>query len=132
MENKKMKKIFLTFLLIVSFLTIYSQPVFYKAYDISFGTREDLDSPIEWIVKNKEVQILIAYEDDKIKVYANETQIYRMVKQVSSFENSTTWLMLDENGKKCNAEIGFHSETKLHYTKIEYTDTVILYFTIPN
>ena len=108
MENKKMKKLFLTFLLIVSFLTIYSQPVFYKAYDISVGTREDFDSQVEWIVKNKEVQILIAYEDDKIKVYANETQIYRMVKQVTSFENSTTWLMLDENGKKCNAEIGFH------------------------
>jgi hypothetical protein len=41
-------------------------------------------------------------------------------------------LMLDENGKKCNAEIGFHQETKLYYLKIEYTDTVILYFTTPN
>jgi hypothetical protein len=127
-----MKNLLLTFLLTLCSLTFYSQPVFYKAYDISFGTRQDIDSQVEWIVKNKEVQILIAYEDDKIKVYANETQIYRMVKQVSSFENSTTWLMLDENGKKCNVEIGFHSETKLHYTKIEYTDTVILYFTIPN
>lgn len=127
-----MKNLLLTFLLTLCSLTFYSQPVFFKAYDISFGTRVDAQSQIEWIVKNKEVQILIAYEDDKIKVYANETQIYRMVKQVTSFENSTTWLMLDENGKKCNAEIGIHQETKLYYLKIEYTDTVILYFTIPN
>jgi hypothetical protein len=127
-----MKKILLSVLLTLCSLIIFSQPVFYKAYDISFGTREDADSKIEWIVKNKEVQILIAYEDDKIKVYANETQIYRLVKQVSDLETSSTWLMLDENGKKCNAEIGFHKETKLYYLKIEYTDTVILYFTTPN
>ena len=78
-----MKKIFLSVLLTLCSLIIFSQPVFYKAYDISFGTREDNDSAIEWIVKNKEVQILIAYEDDKIKVYANETQIYRLADHCS-------------------------------------------------
>ncbi len=127
-----MKKILLSVLITLCSLISYSQNVFQKAYDASIGTREDVSSPVEWYVKNKEVDILICYEDDKVKIFADETKIYRSIKVVEDNEDYTNWLMVDDKGLKCYLSVGVHKETKLSYLKIEYVDTVILYFTKPN
>ncbi len=127
-----MKKILLSVLITLCSLISYSQNVFQKAYDASIGTREDVNSPVEWYVKNKEVDIVICYEDDKVKIFADETKTYRSIKVVKDNEDYTNWLMVDDNGLKCFLSVGVHKETKLSYLKIEYVDTVILYFTKPN
>ena len=75
-----MKKILLSVLITLCSLISYSQNVFQKAYDASIGTREDASSPVEWYVKNKEVDILICYENDKVKIFADETKTYRLIK----------------------------------------------------
>ena len=127
-----MKKILLSVLITLCSLISYSQNVFQKAYDASIGTREDVNSPVEWYVKNKEVDIVICYEDDKVKIFADETKTYRSIKVVKDNEDYTNWLMVDDKGLKCFLSVGVHKETKLSYLKIEYVDTVILYFTKPN
>jgi hypothetical protein len=127
-----MKKILLSVLIILCSLISYSQNVFQKAYDASIGTREDVNSPVEWYVKNKEVNIVICYEDDKVKIFADETKTYRSIKLIEDNEEYTNWLMVDDKGLKCYLSVGVHKETKLSYLKIEYVDTVILYFTKPN
>ena len=127
-----MKKIFLSVLITLCSLISYSQNVFQKAYDASIGTREDVNSPVEWYVKNKEVNIVICYEDDKVKIFADETKTYRSIKLIEDNEEYTNWLMVDDKGLKCYLSVGVHKETKLSYLKIEYVDTVILYFTKPN
>ena len=127
-----MKKIFLSVLITLFSLISISQPVFQKAYDGSFGVRQDVNSPVEWYEKNKTLDILICFEDDKITIFSKETQIYRLLKQVDEDKNGITWLMVDEKGLKCNVNSGLHQETKLLYLKIEYSDAVILYFTKPN
>ena len=83
-------------------------------------------------VKNKEVDIVICYEDDKVKIFADETKTYRSIKVVEDNEDYTNWLMVDDKGLKCYLYVGVHKETKLSYLKIEYVDAVILYFTKPN
>ena len=127
-----MKKILLSVLITLCSLISYSQNVFQKAYDASIGTREDVNSPVEWYVKNKEVNIVICYEDDKVKIFADETKTYRSIKLIEDNEDYTNWLMVDDKGLKCYLSVGVHKETKLSYLKIEYVDTVILYFTKPN
>ena len=127
-----MKKLLLSVLITLCSLISYSQNVFQKAYDASIATREDVSSPLEWYVKNKEVDILICYEDDKVKIFADETKTYRSIKLVLDNQDVTTWLMVDEKGLKCHLSVGVHQETKLSYLKIEYVDAVILYLTKPN
>ena len=127
-----MKKILLSVLITLCSLISYSQNVFQKAYDASIGTREDVNSPVEWYVKNKEVNIVICYEEDKVKIFADETKTYRSIKLIEDNEEYTNWLMVDDKGLKCFLSVGVHKETKLSYLKIEYVDTVILYFTKPN
>ena len=127
-----MKKILLSVLITLCSLISYSQNVFQRAYDASIGTREDVNSPVEWYVKNKEVNIVICYEDDKVKIFADETKTYRSIKLIEDNEEYTNWLMVDDKGLKCYLSVGVHKETKLSYLKIEYVDTVILYFTKPN
>jgi len=127
-----MKKLVLSVLITLCSLISYSQNVFQKAYDASIATREDVSSPLEWYVKNKEVDILICYEDDKVKIFADETKTYRSIKLVVDNQDVTTWLMADDKGLKCHLSVGVHKETKLSYLKIEYVDAVILYLTKPN
>lgn len=127
-----MKKILLSVLITLCSLISISQPVFQKAYDGSFGIRQDANSPVEWYEKNKTLDILICFEDDKITIFSKETQVYRLLKQVDEDKNGVTWLMVDEKGLKCNVKSGLHQETQLLYLKIEYSDAVILYFTKPN
>jgi hypothetical protein len=127
-----MKKILLSVLITLCSLISYSQNVFQKAYDASIGTREDVNSPVEWYIKNKEVDIVICYEDDKVKIFADETKTYRSIKLIEDNEEYTNWLMVDDKGLKCYLSVEVHKETKLSYLKIEYVDTVILYFTKPN
>lgn len=127
-----MKKLLLSVLITLCSLISYSQNVFQKAYDASIATREDVNSPLEWYAKNKEVDILICYEDDKVKIFADETKTYRSIKLVVDNQDVTTWLMVDEKGTKCHLSVGVHQETKLSYLKIEYVDAVILYLTKPN
>jgi hypothetical protein len=76
--------------------------------------------------------IVICYEDDKVKIFADETKTYRSIKLIEDNEEYTNWLMVDDKGLKCYLSVGVHKETKLSYLKIEYVDTVILYFTKPN
>ena len=110
-----MKKILLSVLITLCSLISYSQNVFQKAYDASIGTREDVNSPVEWYVKNKEVDIVICYEDDKVKIFADETKTYRSIKVVEDNEDYTNWLMVDDKGLKCYLYVGVHKETKLSY-----------------
>jgi hypothetical protein len=108
------------------------QPVFQKAYDLSMGTRADINSQIEWIAKNQAADVLICYEDDKITVYSKETQTYRVINKTYETDDYATWLAVDKNGRRCTTSAGIHAETKLLFLRIEYVDTVIVYLTKPN
>ena len=82
---------------------------------------------------NSKLQDLVrALRLSKVKIFADETKTYRSIKLIEDNEEYTNWLMVDDKGLKCYLSVGVHKETKLSYLKIEYVDTVILYFTKPN
>lgn len=127
-----MKSLLVGVMALISSMTALGQPVFQKGYDLSMGTRKDIETQIEWVTKNQAVDILICYADEKITIYSKETQTYRTINKTFENDDYATWLAVDQNGLKCSASVGRHAKTNLTYLRIEYLDTIIVYLTNPN
>jgi hypothetical protein len=127
-----MKKILILTIILFNSIISYSQSSFQRGYEMSVGLREEVTDTVVWIIENKETDVLIAYDTDKITIFSGKTQIYRNIKPLLSNEQTSTWLMVDNDGGKCHVEFGIYSEKKIMYLKIEYIDTIIIYLTKPN
>jgi hypothetical protein len=124
-----MKKFILSLVLIASSLLSFSQEVgFAKAVELYTGYR-DTNNEIVWNGSPKSVDILIKLEDDKVTIFSQEQQVYRVVAKLSDENLYVTYRMVDSQGGNCNFHMG-PSETQGYvFIAIEYNDYAWMYLT---
>ncbi len=124
-----MKKFILSIFLVLSTLLSFSQEVgFARATELYTGYR-DTNNEIVWNGSPSSVDILIKLEDDKVTIFSQQTQIYRVVTKIRDEESIITYRMLDSNGINCNFHMG-PSETQGYiFIAIEYSDYAWMYLT---
>ena len=129
-----MKKL-LTLLTFVFCTTIaFSQNVIHlRAFELTYGFRDDSESPISWAEEKKPVSILIKIEENKATIYSKEIQIYRLINQVeSNNEKMLKYYCSNNNGINCNL-LMFTVENApgIVFLGIEFNDMVWYYATKP-
>jgi len=124
-----MKKFILSLFLVVSSLLSFSQEVgFARAVELYTGYR-DTNQEIVWNGSPTSVDILIKLEDDKVTIFSQELQVYRVVAKTHDEDSYITYRMLDLNGSNCNFHMG-PSETQGYiFIAIEYNDYAWMYLT---
>lgn len=124
-----MKKFILSIFLVLSTLLSFSQEIgFARATELYTGYR-DTNEEIVWNGSPSSVDILIKLEDDKVTIFSQQTQIYRVVTKIRDEESIITYRMLDSNGINCNFHMG-PSETQGYiFIAIEYSDYAWMYLT---
>jgi hypothetical protein len=82
-----------------------------------------------WNGSPSSVDILIKLEDDKVTIFSQQLQVYRVVTKIRDEESIITYRMLDSNGINCNFHMG-PSETQGYiFIAIEYSDYAWMYLT---
>jgi hypothetical protein len=124
-----MKKFILSLILVVSSLLSFSQEIgFARATELYTGYR-DTNNEIIWNGSPTSVDILIKLEDDKVTIFSQQLQVYRVVTKIRDEESYITYRMLDSNGINCNFHMG-PSETQGYiFIAIEYNDYAWMYLT---
>jgi hypothetical protein len=124
-----MKKFILSLFLVFSTLLSFSQEVgFARAVELYTGYR-DTNQEIVWNGSPTSVDILIKLEDDKVTIFSQELQVYRVVAKTSDEDSYISYRMLDLNGSNCNFHMG-PSETQGYiFIAIEYNDYAWMYLT---
>lgn len=123
-----MKKI-LTLLLFLLITTYgFSQSVYVRAYSFCIGINNDSTGKRDWGQPNKS-NVLIRYNDNAITIYSKEEQVYRTIGVGETLTESTKFLCVDPDGKKCFAYLGHNLETNTLYLLIEYSDISWIYLT---
>ena len=124
-----MKKFILSVFLVLSTLLSFSQEIgFAKAVELYTGYR-DTNNEIVWNGSPTSVDILIKLEDDKVTIFSQELQVYRVVVKTSDEDSYVAYRMLDLNGHNCNFHMG-PSETQGYiFIAIEYNDYAWMYLT---
>jgi hypothetical protein len=124
-----MKKFILSLFLVFSTLLSFSQEVgFARAVELYTGHR-DTNQEIVWNGVPVDVDILIKLEDDKVTIFSQELQVYRVVTKLQDEESVITYRMVDLNGINCNFHMG-PSETQGYiFIAIEYNDYAWMYLT---
>ncbi len=112
-----------------STLLSFSQEVgFARAVELYTGYR-DTNQEIVWNCSPTSVDILIKLEDDKVTIFSQELQVYRVVAKTSDEDSYISYRMLDLNGSNCNFHMG-PSETQGYiFIAIEYNDYAWMYLT---
>jgi hypothetical protein len=124
-----MKKFILSLVLVVSSLLSFSQEIgFARATELYTGYR-DTNQEIIWNGSPTSVDILIKLEDDKVTIFSQQTQIYRVVGKLRDEDSYITYRMVDLQGGNCNFHMG-PSETQGYiFIAIEYNDYAWMYLT---
>lgn len=124
-----MKKFILSIFLVLSTLLSFSQEVgFARATELYTGYR-DTNNEIVWNGSPSSVDILIKLEDDKVTIFSQQLQVYRVVTKLRDEDSYITYRMLDSNGINCNFHMG-PSETQGYiFIAIEYSDYAWMYLT---
>jgi len=124
-----MKKFILSLVLVVSSLLSFSQEIgFARATELYTGYR-DTNQEIVWNGCPTTVDILIKLEDDKVTIFSQQTQIYRVVGKLHDEDSYITYRMVDLQGGNCNFHMG-PSETQGYiFIAIEYNDYAWMYLT---
>lgn len=123
-------KTILTLLLLLITLTGFTQPTYVRAYSFSYGMKDETTRKVDW-EKPIETNLLIKYQENSITVYSKEEQVYRTIGSSDKLEESTKFLCVDSNGKKCIIYIGHNLETNTLYLIIEYDDISWIYLNVP-
>ena len=125
-----MKKI-LTILLLLLLTTYgFSQPTYARSYSFSYGIKNDSTGKVDWNESIK-TNVLIKYLNSTITIYSKEEQVYRTIGGGEKLTESTKFLCVDPDGKRCFTYLGHNLETNTLYLLIEYTDISWIYLTIP-
>ena len=127
-----MKKFLIFLFLLVSITNLFSQEnkiTYLRAHNASMGIRLDENSPVtEWIVDNKEVNILVELHQTKVVIYSKKTQNYYVVNKVDATLGTSKWLCKDSEGKSCYIAMHFdESHPNLTTLAVEYDDLVWFY-----
>ena len=125
-----MRKI-LTILLLLLLTTYgFSQPTYARSYSFSYGIKNDSTGKVDWSESTK-TNVLIKYLNNTITIYSKDEQVYRTIGGGEKLTESTKFLCVDPDGKRCFTYLGHNLETNTLYLLIEYTDISWIYLTIP-
>jgi len=124
-----MKKFILSLVLVVSSLLSFSQEIgFARATELYTGYR-DTNQEIVWNGSPTTVDILIKLEDDKVTIFSQHMQVYRVVAKLRDEESIITYRMLDSDGVNCNFHMGPSETQGFIFIAIEYSDYAWMYLT---
>jgi hypothetical protein len=125
-----MKKI-LTILLLLLLTTYgFSQPTYVRSYSFSYGIKNDSTGKVDWSESIK-TNVLIKYLNSTITIYSKDEQVYRTIGGGEKLSESTKFLCVDPDGKRCFTYLGHNLETNTLYLLIEYTDISWIYLNVP-
>jgi hypothetical protein len=125
-----MKKI-LTILLLLLLTTYgFSQPTYVRSYSFSYGIKNDSTGKVDWSESIK-TNVLIKYLNNTITIYSKDEQVYRTIGGGEKLSESTKFLCVDPDGKRCFTYVGHNLETNTLYLLIEYTDISWIYLNVP-
>ena len=126
-----MKKFILSILLVISTLLTFSQDIaFARAHQFTIGKRDYSTNQIVWNGTPTSCDILIKLEDNKVTIYSNQKQEYRVVTKLVETEDGVQYRMLDANGISCNFYMGPIESSSLIFIAIEYNDYSWMYYCV--
>lgn len=123
-------KTILTLLLLLITSTGFSQPTYARSYSFAYGIKDETTGKVDW-EKSIETNVLIKYHGNTITIYSKEEQVYRTIGGGDKLTESTKFLCVDPNGKRCIIYIGHNLETNTLYLLIEYDDMSWIYLNVP-
>lgn len=125
-----MRKI-LTILLLLLLTTYgFSQPTYVRAYSFSYGIKNESTGKVDWS-ESTYTNVLIKYLNSVITIYSKDEQVYRTIGSGEKLSESTKFLCVDPDGKRCFTYLGHNLETNTLYLLIEYTDISWIYLNVP-
>jgi hypothetical protein len=123
-----MKKFILSTLLVISTLLTFSQDIaFARAHQFTIGKRDFSTNELVWNGAPTSCDILIKLEGNKVTIYSNQKQEYRVVTKLSETEDGVQYRMLDANGTSCNLYMGPIANSTSVFIAIEYNDYSWMY-----
>ncbi len=126
-----MKKFILSILLVLSTLLTFSQDIaFARAHQFTIGKRDFSTNEIVWNGTPTSCDILIKLEENKVTIYSNQKQQYRVVAKLVETEDGVQYRMLDANGTSCNFYMGPIESSSLIFIAIEYNDYSWMYYCV--
>ena len=123
-------KTILTLLLLLITSTGFTQPTYARSYSFAYGIKDETTGKVDW-EKSIETNVLIKYHGNTITIYSKEEQVYRTIGGGDKLTESTKFLCVDPNGKRCIIYIGHNLETNTLYLLIEYDDMSWIYLNVP-
>ena len=124
-----MKKFILSILLVISTLLTFSQDIaFARAHQFTIGKRDFSTNQIVWNGTPTSCDILIKLEDNKVTIYSNQKQEYRVVTKLTETEDGVQYRMLDANGTSCNFYMGPIANSLSVFIAVEYNDFSWMYY----
>ena len=120
----------LTLLLLLITSTGFTQPTYARSYSFAYGIKDETTGKVDW-EKSIETNVLIKYHGNTITIYSKEEQVYRTIGGGDKLTESTKFLCVDPNGKRCIIYIGHNLETNTLYLLIEYDDMSWIYLNVP-
>jgi len=124
-----MKKFILSILLVISTLLTFSQDIaFARAHQFTIGKRDFSTNQIVWNGTPTSCDILIKLEGNKVTIYSNQKQEYRVVAKLVETEDGVQYRMLDANGTSCNFYMGPIANSQSVFIAVEYNDFSWMYY----
>jgi len=124
-----MKKFILSILLVISTLLTFSQDVaFARAHQFTIGKRDFSTNEIVWNGTSTICDILIKLEGNRVTIYSNQKQEYRVVTKLVETEDGVQYRMLDANGTSCNFYMGPIANSQSVFIAVEYNDFSWMYY----
>lgn len=99
-----MKKLFLTFVLVLTTLISFAQdkPYYMRADTFELGSK-DSSGNIVWDESTiKSCDILIKLEEKEAVIYSKTKQIYHVIYYSGKEDDISKWYCSDDNGRTCN------------------------------
>jgi len=125
-----MKKILTIILLLLLTTYGFSQPTYVRSYSFSYGIKNDSTGKVDWS-ESINTNVLIKYLNNTITIYSKDEQVYRTIGGGEKLTESTKFLCVDPDGKRCFTYLGHNLETNTLYLLIEYTDISWIYLNVP-
>jgi hypothetical protein len=124
-----MKKFILSTLLVLSTLLSFSQDIaFARAHQFTIGKRDFSTNEIVWNGTSTSCDILIKLEGNRVTIYSNQKQEYRVVTKLVETEDGVQYRMLDANGTSCNFYMGPIANSQSVFIAVEYNDFSWMYY----
>jgi hypothetical protein len=121
-----MKKLFLLTFFLLSTIILFSQDaLFGRAYLFYTGVSDGTD--IVWNEYPTKCDILVQIEDQKLTIYSETLQTYRIINLKENGERIAKYLAVNSDGIKCYLYVGQYGESDDIGVTIEFSDLAWTY-----